>query len=349
MNYNYSNSGGIRLPTFNEYAGRLLPFEHEDDNCKINYSGCMTDDKDDYIVIRIGDGKFRLMPGPEFSPRLYRGQNRYYPDCKPSVYRKKQYPEYILNKIKLFEFIKLIGSSPIVELMRNLKIMEHSFSMDFHGLAQHYELETEMLDFTRSKDIAMFFALCAKNETTNCYEPILDETREVVIYSLDIKKMIDSGERVNIIGMQPLLRPFKQKACSILLAIKDNLNTKSYIAYTKIKVDKKEAIRYYEMFDGGRALFPDEVVNNKVYEIKKSKVIDREVVDFMFRNNIFPKNVNNEKDLMQLLKGEKIEVTDKTTELSFSQNETSTMINRWRETEKVLMAKIRLRGVADPV
>ena len=170
-----------------------------------------------------------------------------------------------------------------------------------------------------------------------------------MIYSLDIKKMIDSGERVNIIGMQPLLRPFKQKACSILLAIKDNLNTKSYIAYTKIKVDKKEAIRYYEMFDGGRALFPDEVVNNKVYEIKKSKVIDREVVDFMFRNNIFPKNVNNEKDLMQLLKGEKIEVTDKTTELSFSQNETSTMINRWRETEKVLMAKIRLRGVADPV
>jgi len=309
----------------------------------------MTDDKDDYTVIRVGDGKFRLMPGPEFNPRLYRGQNRYYPDCKPSAYRNKRYPTYILNKIKLFEFIKLISSSPVVELMRNLKIMEHSFSMDFHGLAQHYELETEMLDFTRSRDIAMFFALCAKNEITNCYEPILDETREAVIYSLDIKKMIDSGEMVNIIGMQPLSRPYKQKACSILLTARDNLNIKPYITYSKIKIDKKEAIRYYEMFEGGKALFPEEIVNSKAHEIKKSKVIDKEVVDFLFRKNIFPKNVNNEKDLMQLLNGENIQITDKTAELSFSQNEASSIINCWREIEKVLMARIRVRSVADPV
>jgi len=77
-----------------------------------------------------------------------------------------------------------------------------------------------------------------------------------VIYSLDIKKMIDSVETINIIGMQPLLRPYKQKACSILLMTGSNLNSKPYITYTKIKVDKKEAIRYYEMFEGGKKLFP---------------------------------------------------------------------------------------------
>ena len=122
MNYNYSDSRGMRLPTFDEYVGNLLPIEFEDDNCKINYCGCMTNDKDDYTAIQVGNGKFRLMPGSEFSPRLYRGQNCYYSDCKPSIYRNREYPKYVLSKIKLFEFIKLIGSSPIVKLMRNLKI-----------------------------------------------------------------------------------------------------------------------------------------------------------------------------------------------------------------------------------
>ena len=348
MNYNYSDSDGMKLPTFAEYASNLLSIECKDDDCKINSIGCLTSDKDDYTAIRISDGKFRLMPGPEFSPRLYRGQNCYYPDCKPSIYRKKDYSKYVLNKIKLFEFIKLIDSSLIVELMRNLKIMGHSFSIDLHGLAQHYELETEMLDFTRSKDIAMFFALCSKNEKSDCYEPILDESREVVIYSLDIKKMIDSGETVNIIGMQSLLRPYKQKACSILLIMQDNLNTKPYIAYTKIRVNRKEAIKYYEMFDGGKALFPEEIVNNKAYEIKNSKAIDREVVDYMFKEKIFPESINNINDLMRLLKNENIEITDKAVKLSFSRDETAAIQDDWQIIKNNFLARIKVRAVSDP-
>jgi hypothetical protein len=347
MDNNHFDPKGKRLPTFDEYTGNLLPIEFKDDNCKINNYGCLTDNEGDYIAIRTGDDKFRLMPGPEFSPRLYRGQNCYYPDCKPSIYRIKEYPKYVLNKIKLFEFIKLIGSSPIVGLMRNLKIMGCSFSVAFHGLAQHYELETEMLDFTRSKDISMFFALCEKNWKSGCYEPILDETKEAVIYSLDIKKMVNSGETVNIIGMQPLLRPYKQKACSINM--RDNLNTKPYITYTKIRVNKKEAVKYYEMFDGGKVLFPEEIVNNKANEIKKSRAIDKEVVDYMFKEKIFSESVNNTNDLVRVLKDEDVEITDKAAELSFSKDETVAMQNNWRIIESDLIKKIKVRAIVDPI
>lgn len=348
MNYNYSNIEGKELPDLDEYASMFLPSIIEDDTCKINNLGCISGDIEDYFAVLMKNGKFRLMPGPEFGPRLYRGQNFYYPNCNAAIYRNKHYPKYVLSKIKLFEFIKLICSGPVVRLMDNFKILKHAFSMDFEGLAQHYELDTEMLDFTRSKDIAMFFALCAKNEKTNRYEPILDETKEAVIYTLDIKKMIDNGEIVNIIGMQPLLRPYKQKAFSISLKINDNLNFKPYITCTRIKVDKDESTKYYEMFDGGKALFPSEVVSDKAYDIKKSKVIDKEVVDFMFRRKIFSEGINNEMDLMRLLNGEDIEIIDKTAELLFSQDETELIINNWGEIKKDFMRKIKMRLVSDP-
>ena len=350
MNYNYSSNEGKRLPTLDNYANLLLPMNISEDEIKINPLGAMTEDKDDYLVVQIGNGKFRLMPGPEFSPRLYRGQSCNPPICKASLYRTNQYSKYILNNIKLYEFYKLICLDPAVKYMSNLKILEQSFSVDFEGLAQHYELSTGMLDFSRSKDIAMFFAFCTKNMETNCYEPIWDETRDAVIYTLDIKKMFDSGEKFNVIGMQPLLRPYRQKALSIRQGGNDNLNTKAYIEKNVIKIDRVQSMKYFEMFDGGAKLFPlNDIVYRKACEIKESNEIDKEVVEHMLSHGKFPMKITNETDLIHLLKNENISIGDKTKELSFSQEEISLMGSNWLKIEDELMSKIKMRLWSDSI
>jgi len=333
--------------TLDEYASTLLPININDDDIKINQFGLVTGDMDDYFAVLVEGNKVRLMPGPEFGPRLYRGQNCFYDNCKASIFRNKEYAKYILNKIKLFEFIKLISSNPIVKKMQNFRIMEHNLSIDFEGLAQHYELYTDMLDFTRSRDIAMFFALCRKNDVTNQYEPILDETAEAVVYTLDINKMINNKEGLNIIGFQPLVRPYKQKAFSIRQNINDNLNLKDYISYENIRINKAQSKKYCEMFEGGARLFPKDIVDEKAYILKTSKEIDNKVVEHMFRRNMFPDNIKNEIDLIRLLKNDKINIFDKITELSFTPNEISVIEKSWLEIEKDFMPKIKRRLCAD--
>jgi len=194
----------------------------------------------------------------------------------------------------------------------------------------------------------MFFACCRKNDVTDQYEPILDETSEAVIYTLDIKKMIDNKEELNIIGFQPLVRPYKQKAFSIRQNFNDNLNSKNYTSYEKIRMNKAESIKYYEMFEGGERLFPKDIVGEKVYILKESKEIDGEVVEYMFKRNIFPRNIKNETDLINLLKNKQIRISDKNSELSFTQNEISAIGKNWIEIEKDFLPRIKYRLCADP-
>lgn len=86
-------SQGKRLPTLEEYACNLLPsdFGVDSDNARINQFGAVTDANPESVdVVQISPRHFRFMPGPEFCPRLYRGQNGYYEPCIPSLYRNQE-------------------------------------------------------------------------------------------------------------------------------------------------------------------------------------------------------------------------------------------------------------------
>jgi len=56
--------------------------------------------------------------------------------------------------------------------LREWRIDGKYFKVDMEGLAAHCEFTTAMIDVSRSKDVAMFFALCEKNGTGQ-YAPIL--------------------------------------------------------------------------------------------------------------------------------------------------------------------------------
>jgi hypothetical protein len=340
------SADGKRLPTISEYASLLSPIM-ANEGIKIHPIGMITGDSEDLYPVQIETDKFALMPGPEFSPWLYRGQNGFHDNCKASIYRNNDYASYILSEIKLCECRKLLLNHPIVHLLFGMTIQDNLLAIDFESLAQHYGLSTDMLDFTRSRDIAMFFATCSLNRTTNQYEPILDETTEAAIYMLDVKTIINSGDQFSIIGFQPLLRPCRQKAFSVRQKPSDNLNLKTYITYEKIRIDKTQSEKYYEMFEGGNALFPDEVIGDKIRILRDSKEIDMEVVEFLFAQNLFPEDIKNEQELRQLLGNQQITISDKGSELSFSQSEVSLIEKDWQIIQQDYLPRIKTRLCCD--
>jgi hypothetical protein len=336
----------MSLPTLEKYAHLLLPIEVTDDNVKINQFFLQAGNPDDYIAVQVPDNKFKLMPGPEFSPRLYRGQNRRYCKCTASIYRVDS-SQSLLWQIKRWELNKLLLKSPIVQGFSAMQVCDCSASIDFESLAQHYEFYTEMLDFTRDKEIATFFALCRKNDDDS-WCPI-EETEKPVIYCLNMKEMINSGDGLNIVGMQPLLRPGLQKAFSIKLHGTNDLNTRSYATCKEIEMSRSRAEEYCEKFNNGRALFPKEIVSDKINKLRESRYVDKEIIDGMFRHNKFPSYIKNENDLRKRLSYLGITIKDKTDELLFSDLERAKMAKQWPVMAVELDSRIKRRCCHDSI
>lgn len=343
---------GAKIPNIESYGSLLLPFAIQDDYCRINNIGCVaSENDDDFCVVQTDDHHFSLLPGPEFSPRLYRGQTRFHDQCVPSLFRLKENRiGYLTALLKKYEFYKLIaGSHPIIGYLQNWTIDGKYFKIDMEGLSQHYEFATSMIDVTRSKDIAMFFALCEKNATSKWYEPIIDENREVVLYTVNLKALLENNyPNFHIIGFQALPRPDAQKAYSLFIGDKDNFNIVPFVSYERFKVKRKQSEKYFQMFDEGNRLFPkDDIVTNIAQEIRESKEIDREVVETCYQRHWIPKIWANTSELVKFLNTFGYGVTEK--HLEFSAEQKRTIIEKWNSNPPLNSTRVKCRFVYEPL
>lgn len=69
---------GKRLISVMEYAHSLMPMNFPDDESWINRYGIVSELGVDLLMpVATSADRYRFMPGPEFPPRLYRGQNQF--------------------------------------------------------------------------------------------------------------------------------------------------------------------------------------------------------------------------------------------------------------------------------
>lgn len=232
--------------------------------------------------IGLDDNKFRFMPGPELNLQYYRGQNRFYELCYSSQYRLKD-TDRQAEKDKKTEFINLLKTHPTIKELETIKIQNSSYSTDYEGLAQHYGFATDYIDITNDKNVAMFFA-CTIYEDGN-YK-IIEEDREVVLYAFEILHPNDQ-DRLNIVGAHAIPRPAEQKAFSIKLNEKENFNDLLFVKYKKIICTKKMSTHYFDLFDGGTKLFPDDIVEKKAKQIQnKTLNTERECASYFTKREI---------------------------------------------------------------
>lgn len=339
---------GTRIQTIENYGSLLLPYEIQDDYCWINQLGCVaSEDKDALLVVQTDDNNFSLLPGPEFSPRLYRGQTGFHEECVPLLFRKLTQIRYLTDLLKKYEFYKLMAGHPIVRYLQDWCIDGKYFTIDMEGISAHYEFATPMMDVTRSKDIAMFFALCEKNEKSNRYEPITDENREVVLYTVDLRALLENRTfNFHVIGFQPLPRPDAQKAYSCFVGHNQNFNACSFVSWDTFRVNRKQSEKHFDMFEGGAKLFPNDFIDDMAREIKQSTEIDREVLEVCFERHLIPKVWANTLEVGKFLNKSGYLVTEK--HLEFSDEVRRNIVEKWNNKPQLYAHRVKCRFVSEP-
>jgi len=221
----------------------------------------------------------------------FRGQTQYFENCVPNIYRNKERSDidYFINRLRSSEFELLLQTHPFVELIYNKGIIFKNFGkdvmvslkVDYLGLAQHYELETDVLDFTNDKWVAAFFATCIKKN--NIYIPIDSESYGVVYRYSPIPESFNENltgnKKFSVIGLQPFKRPGEQKGFALKMEKGENLNNVRGIQKYLFRHDKLASEIIYNRMNQGEILFPYDELEGLAKKIRNSKKISNTAFD----------------------------------------------------------------------
>ncbi len=243
----------------------------------------MDQNPNNFHATGIDESNFRFMPGPELNSFLYRGQNKFYNLSYTSKYRISCKVKKLIANLKKIEFTHLLQNHPIIKELENLKIGKSTFSTDYDALAQHYGFATDHMDLTNDKDIAMFFATTYFNGETQKYEMILEDT-EAVLYTINYLHP-EVLEKINIVGAQALPRPATQKAFSIQLEELENFNELPFVTYEKFICTKMMSKKYFDKFEGGNKIFPNDIMDKKAKQVQNSQSISKRAINEYFETN----------------------------------------------------------------
>lgn len=312
---------------------RLPPCEKSDINQQI-----LHDHELGFEAVLTGDGDEKiLLPEEGWTVFLYRGQNEEYIPCYPSLYRtvprELSTAEVFVWRMRLILFQDMLDSYPIV----NKFFKRHNFKVDYEGLAQHYGLCTSVLDLTSNLDIALFFATCWYDKTNDCYRPFDDGIdHEGIIYVFcpilaneptPLRFEDFMKENITPIGLQPFLRPARQKGYA--LHIPKGKSTKSW-AY-RINFSNEDSRHYYEMFNGGKDLWISDILADKTKQIGNISLFSFDTFDrayALFR----PKGYSKTKLKKELISIGVI-LAKNGPQISFSDEECSSIIRKWNDSE----------------
>lgn len=312
---------------------RLPPCEQSDTNQQI-----LREHEFGFEALLTGKGEEKiLLPEDGSVVFLYRGQNKEYMPCFPSLYRikpKELSPaEVFVWRMRLILFMDMLDSYPIV----NKFFKRNNFKLDYEGLGQHYGLSTSVLDLTSNLDIALFFMTCWYDKPNDCYRPFNDGIdHEGILYVFcpmlanepsPLRIADFMKENITPIGLQPFLRPARQKGYA--LHISKGNSTKSW-AY-RIKFSNEDSRHYFELLNGGNDLWISDILADKTKQIEciasfSFKTFDRAYA--LFRPKGYSKTkLKNELNSLGILLAKNGPI------ISFSEDECISIVKKWNAGE----------------
>ncbi|WP_294346934.1 FRG domain-containing protein [Prosthecochloris sp.] len=300
-----------------------------------------------YEAFAIDDDFFSTYPIKNLSI-LCRGQNEFYEKSFASIYRNNVSAlECFIERMKVEEFINLLKEHPVVlDLKKPIEgtLPPKKFYIDFEGLAQHYELKTELMDFSGDPFVAAFFAVTKYDKKLNKYLPIIrPSSKPGIIYIYKIGQSIEEFtqpymlQKIKPISLQPFSRPGEQAAYLYRLGGK-NLNEVSCIEKYFFYHRKEDSLKIYDMFDGGDKLFPYDSIQKKVSFIKKQFCFSEEVFFSTYRKY----GNNNVKKIKKYLNKIGV-VIKKDKKRYFTEDEIIHLKKQWKMEKKEFISKIRIR------
>ena len=159
---------------------------------------------------------------------------------------------------------------------------QQKFSIDYLGLAQHYGLQTDILDLTVDPDIALFFAMCDYDPRNDRYTAKSQE-REYIgyLYAINVFSYTDYSpkklenlftSKLKAIGLQPFDRPGNQKAFSLHLDEGEKLKGQPRIhSITRSRI-REEYCRKYAY------LWRSDMLSERTKSIRDTKIYSHQAL-----------------------------------------------------------------------
>lgn len=221
-----------------------------------------------YELMNMQDGTMRLLPHNMFG-NYYRGENEEYKNCIPSIYRNNQSKVKILvDEIKIKDFENIAKTFPQVKYA-----IKDCCHVDYTALAQHYELNTNMIDVTCEIGIAAFFATHKYNKCNKDYKTVKSGIGVIRGYD-NYTHEIDN---FHVIGLQPFQRPGLQSAFGIKLKQNEDFSTMGWTVYFKQSPQYNDYIhQVFYKSNNENSLLPNEEIANVAQIIKKNPAVTKE-------------------------------------------------------------------------
>lgn len=266
-----------------------------------------TADSDKFIMTKLRTGRYSLKPNLRFRKYLFRGQKSYYERCTPSLFRNPEQKRFLGESILYQEMMLLILSHPLVQLFDlGFELCGKHFRLEvnLYGMTQHYYNKTSLIDLTSDPNVAAFFATCKYDPLTDTYSPINDNTEIGVLYYYDLDIDEDFKEVDNIslfqlstIGLQVFSRSERQKGFLVYIPKDKDFHLMSRLTAVRFKHNAACSEKYYNLFNEGRDLFPDDILamhwkrDNK----EKKRISERALLMNAIINPDEDKELNREK------------------------------------------------------
>jgi len=148
-----------------------------------------------------------------------------------------------------------------------------------------------------------------------------------------------------VIGFQALPRPDAQKAYSLWVDHKQNFNKCPFVSYEIFGVDRKESEKYFDMFEGGAKLFPNDPIDDMTREIQQSTVIDREILEVAFEKHWIPKVWQNTIEITKFLSSFGYRVGEK--QLKFSDETRRAIVEKWNSNPPLTADRVKCRFMSE--
>jgi hypothetical protein len=246
------------------------------------------------------------------------------------------------------ELSALMDHHPATRDLKECRIGDLAFDLNIEVIAQHYGFWTPLMDFSRSKDVAMFFATCQYDVVTESYAPM--SKGAAVLYTVDLKGLIDhrKGDSSFLpLGLEPLQRPEAQRALAVRLNPGESLNDMQWVNRQDLEVTPELSQRYFDMFEGGAKLFPSNPFDDQVRAIRKTKRLPLEALAFGMEQGLIshhPEGVNGARNAL-LLAGYEVEPCS----MSVQPEIIKAALDEWEHKKSDYFSRIRVRGVADHI
>lgn len=336
---------GCRLPTLEAHLSMATPFMDQDD-ASFNKFGMVTEGGDStFTPVQISNTHYALTPGPEFCPRLYRGQHTDYGSCRAGLYRGNiKYGDLVYWKLKQIDLLFLMERHPAVfEMFHYWNIGRLRLQISLNAIAQHYGYKTDVIDLTRSLNVAMFFA--THKLVNGEWAPAIGNT--AILYTVSINDLVKQRQGLFPIGIDPLPRPYAQRAYGLQLGMHDDLHKLAGVATDTFVVTEEIAEVASRNVGGASGIFPYDLFESLIEEQLSKRYTHQNTIARAFLMGEIPHQMTYS-EIEYHLKEADYHISKSEIKLP-NENQIEAAQESWRTLRQEFCQHMRVRVVADHI